>query len=79
MLAVPGCPNTPLVQRRITAALAGRPAVVELVEVADEAEAVRRGMTGSPTVLLGGVDPFASRRRGRSRPPGHDGLPDRTA
>ncbi|MGW7379162.1 hypothetical protein [Streptomyces sp. NPDC054794] len=27
--------------------------------VADEAEAVRRRMTDSPTVLLDGVDPFA--------------------
>ncbi|MFJ5924531.1 pentapeptide repeat-containing protein [Kitasatospora sp. NPDC092948] len=32
---------------------------VDLVEVADEAEAARLGMYGSPTVLIDGVDPFA--------------------
>jgi hypothetical protein len=44
---------------RITAVLAGRQASVELVEVTGEAEAARLGMTGSPTILLDGVDPFA--------------------
>ncbi|MCX4965819.1 hypothetical protein OHA98_13415 [Streptomyces sp. NBC_00654] len=32
---------------------------MELVEVHDEAQAAERGMNGSPTVLLDGVDPFA--------------------
>ncbi|MCZ4507434.1 organomercurial lyase [Streptomyces sp. ActVer] len=59
ILAVPDCPNVPVVRERITAALAGRSAQVELVEVREEAEAARWGMTGSPTVLLDGVDPFA--------------------
>lgn len=59
ILAVPDCPNVPVVRERITAALAGRSAEVELVEVREEAEAARRGMTGSPTVLLDGIDPFA--------------------
>lgn len=35
-------------------------AQVELIEVADEAEAVQRGMHGSPTILIDGTDPFAS-------------------
>jgi hypothetical protein len=60
VLAVPDCPNAPVAAGRITAALAGRPASVELVEVTGEAEAARLGMTGSPTILLDGVDPFAA-------------------
>ena len=60
ILTVPDCPNTPVAAERITAALAGRPASVELVEVTEEAEAARLGMTGSPTILLDGVDPFAA-------------------
>jgi len=60
ILTVPDCPNTPVAAGRITAALAGRPASVELVEVTGEAEAARLGMTGSPTILLDGVDPFAA-------------------
>jgi hypothetical protein len=59
ILAVPDCPNTPVAAGRIMAALAGRPASVELVEVTGEAEAARLGMTGSPTILLDNVDPFA--------------------
>ena len=59
VLTVPDCPNTPAAIERITAALAGRPASVELVEVTGETEAARLGMTGSPTILLDGVDPFA--------------------
>ncbi|MFG2333190.1 organomercurial lyase [Streptomyces sp. NPDC048604] len=59
VLTVPDCPHAPLVLERITAALDGREAEVELVEVRDEAEAARWGMTGSPTVLVDGADPFA--------------------
>src|ERR1700722_17455973 len=60
ILAVPDCPNTLVAAGRITAALAGRPASVELVEVTGEAEAARLGMTGSPAILLDGVDPFVA-------------------
>ncbi|MET9953644.1 organomercurial lyase [Streptomyces sp. NPDC006339] len=60
VLTVPDCPNAPAVQQRIAAALAGREARVELVEIQDEAGAARWGMTGSPTVLLDGIDPFAA-------------------
>lgn len=59
VLTVPDCPNGPVAQERIAAALAGRAAEVECVEVREEADAARLGMTGSPTVLLDGVDPFA--------------------
>ncbi|MER5760586.1 alkylmercury lyase family protein [Streptomyces sp. NPDC002082] len=58
VLAVPECPNAPVALERITTALDGRLAEVELVEVREDAGAARWGMTGSPTVLLDGVDPF---------------------
>ncbi|MEV4453404.1 hypothetical protein AB0K24_50160 [Streptomyces mirabilis] len=60
VLTVPDCPNAPLAQERIEQALNGRAAEVELIEVADEAQAARLGMTGSPTVLIDGTDPFAA-------------------
>ncbi|WP_314241770.1 hypothetical protein [Streptomyces sp. DSM 40907] len=59
ILTVPDCPNVPVVRDRLTAALDGRAAGIELVEVSEEADAARWGMTGSPTVLLDGIDPFA--------------------
>lgn len=59
VLTVPDCPNAPVIRERITAALDGKEAQVELIEVRQEAEAARWGMTGSPTVLVDGVDPFA--------------------
>ncbi|MFD4373833.1 organomercurial lyase [Streptomyces sp. NPDC058486] len=59
VLTVPGCPNAPLAVERVNAALAGREAEVELLEVHDEAQAAAYGMSGSPTILLDGVDPFA--------------------
>jgi hypothetical protein len=46
-------------RERIATALAGRTVPVDLVEVADQEQAAERGMTGSPTVLIDGVDPFA--------------------
>ncbi|MGW6358891.1 alkylmercury lyase family protein [Streptomyces sp. NPDC055092] len=59
VLTVPGCPDGPVMLERITTVLDGRAAEVDLVEVREDAEAKRWGMTGSPTVLLDGVDPFA--------------------
>lgn len=59
VLTVPECPNAPLALARVTAALTGRAAEVELVEVHDQEQAAARGMNGSPTILLDGVDPFA--------------------
>lgn len=58
VLTVPDCPNAPVVRERIDAALAGRVVEIETLTVADEAEAVRCGMTGSPTILIDGSDPF---------------------
>ncbi|MFD3944302.1 alkylmercury lyase family protein [Streptomyces sp. NPDC058579] len=59
VLTVADCPNAQPALERVTAALDGRQAQVELVEVADEAEASRLGMCGSPTILIDGTDPFA--------------------
>ncbi|WP_267037084.1 alkylmercury lyase family protein [Streptomyces sp. NBC_00091] len=53
------CPNAQPALERVTTVLDGREAQVELVEVADEAEAARLGMCGSPTILVDGTDPFA--------------------
>jgi len=59
VLTIPDCPNVPVILSRIATALAGRAASLELVEVTDQDQAARWGMTGSPTILLDGADPFA--------------------
>ncbi|HET9968291.1 MAG TPA: alkylmercury lyase family protein [Streptosporangiaceae bacterium] len=60
VLAVPDCPNVPVLLERLGLVLADYPAVrVVRHVVRDEAEAVRLGMHGSPTLLVNGSDPFA--------------------
>jgi Alkylmercury lyase len=60
VLAVPGCPNGPVLEDRLAAVLDGRAGVwVSLQVVSEEGEAARWGMHGSPTLLIDGVDPFA--------------------
>lgn len=59
VLTVADCPNAQPALERVTAALDGRDARVELVEVTNETEAAQRGMHGSPTILINGTDPFA--------------------
>ncbi|WP_331744321.1 alkylmercury lyase family protein (plasmid) [Streptomyces sp. NBC_01136] len=61
MLIVPDCPNGPVLRERLGLAVAGR-TDVELTEhvVDDQAEAERRGMHGSPTLLVDGRDLFAA-------------------
>jgi hypothetical protein len=60
VLAVPGCPNAPVLNDRLAVVLDGRAGVsVSHLVISDEGEAARRGMHGSPTLLIGGVDPFA--------------------
>jgi Alkylmercury lyase len=60
VLAVPDCPNAPVLSDRLAAVLDGRADVsVSHEVVSDEGEAARRGMHGSPTLLIDGVDPFA--------------------
>ncbi|MCY0940481.1 hypothetical protein [Streptomyces antarcticus] len=60
MLTVPDCPNGPVLKERLALVLPGRTGV-ELTEhvVGDQEEAERRGMHGSPTLLVDGRDPFA--------------------
>lgn len=59
VLTVPECPNARLALERVTAAV-GRATEVELVEVHDEQQAAACGMSGSPTILVDGVDLFPS-------------------
>ena len=58
ILQVPGCPGADLLAARLDGLLAGRARVTRRV-VASQAEAERLGMTGSPTLLADGADPFA--------------------
>jgi hypothetical protein len=60
VLAVPGCPNVMLLEERLAQVLEGRRDVtVSRQVIADEDEAASRGMHGSPTILVDGMDPFA--------------------
>ncbi len=58
ILQVPGCPGADLLAARLDGLLPGRPGVSRRV-VASQTEAERLGMTGSPTLLADGADPFA--------------------
>jgi hypothetical protein len=60
VVAVPDCPNMPVLRARLDEVMAGHPNL-RLIErtVWEEADAVRFGMRGSPTVLVNGIDPFA--------------------
>lgn len=60
VLHVAGCPSLPVLLERLTAVLGVRADVaVERRLIADERAARAAGMTGSPTLLVDGVDPFA--------------------
>lgn len=56
ILQVPGCPGADLLAARL--AELGHPGVVRRV-VTSQADAERLGLTGSPTLLVDGADPFA--------------------
>ena len=59
VLAVPDCPNAPVLEERLAEILAGRPGVSLTRRVITDAnEAARQGMHGSPTLVIGGRDPF---------------------
>ena len=58
ILQVPGCPGADLLAARLDGLLAGRAPVTRRV-VTSQADAERLGMTGSPTLLADGADPFA--------------------
>ena len=60
VLAVPDCPNVKLLEQHLERALEGHHNVtVSRHEIADQDQAARRGMNGSPTLLVDGIDPFA--------------------
>ena len=63
LLHTPGCPNVELIRQRLADALARFPGPAPRVvveEVTDPDETGRRGLHGSPALLIDGVDRFAS-------------------
>jgi hypothetical protein len=59
VLAVPDCPNAPLLEERLADVVTAVPDVtVRRLVVSDEAEAIRLGMRGSPTLLIDDGDAF---------------------
>ncbi|WP_406690660.1 hypothetical protein REH65_33010 [Saccharopolyspora sp. ID03-671] len=59
ILQVPDCPNAPLLRQRLQDAFGDVDLEVAVQVIDDPAVAVRAGMTGSPTLLVDGIDPFA--------------------
>jgi hypothetical protein len=57
ILQVPGCPGADLLAAALDGLLAGRAQVTRRV-VTSQADAERLGMSGSPTLLADGTDPF---------------------
>ncbi len=61
ILQVPDCPNAAVLETRLAPLLAARSDIVLTRQlVTGQADAERLGMTGSPTLLADGVDPFAA-------------------
>jgi hypothetical protein len=61
VLHVPDCPNTAVLTQRLQMLIVWRTdVVVECRVIHSQAEAGARGMTGSPTLLVDGLDPFAA-------------------
>lgn len=62
ILQVPGCPNAVVLEGRIRQAAGDRPVTLEIVHrvIGDADQATAAGMTGSPTLLIDGRDPFES-------------------
>jgi len=60
ILQVPDCPNAAVLETRLALLLADHPGIeVTRHVVTAEDDAERLGMTGSPTLLVDGADPFA--------------------
>jgi hypothetical protein len=61
VLSVPGCPHVALLEDRLAEVIGRRPGVpITHRLIHSEEQAARYGMHGSPTLLVNGVDPFAS-------------------
>jgi len=61
VLTVSRCPNAALLDERLAAAVVGLEGVRVVRRIVhDEREAAALGMRGSPTLLIGGADPFAA-------------------
>lgn len=62
ILQVPDCPNVAVLEQRIRQATAGQPVQLEITRrvIDDPGRAATAGMTGSPTLLVDGCDPFAT-------------------
>jgi hypothetical protein len=59
ILHVPGCPGAAALRRLLAPIVAERPDIqVTWHTVRDEDQARHQGMTGSPTLLVDGADPF---------------------
>lgn len=59
ILHVSDCPNVPPLEARLAEAIGGRSDVeITRQEIGTLEEAAAAGMTGSPTVLIDGGDPF---------------------
>lgn len=60
ILQIPNCPNFPVLEQRIRQAAQALSMPVEVTHrvIGDPAEAAAAGMTGSPTLLIDGRDPF---------------------
>jgi hypothetical protein len=61
LLVIPDCPNEDAAAELITTAVADSRVQASITRtiIASQDQALRRGFTGSPTILLNGVDPFA--------------------
>jgi hypothetical protein len=59
VLSVPECPNVEVLIDRLREVLPGPVAGLDVIVVDDDEQARAWGMTGSPTLLVDGVDPFA--------------------
>ncbi|MEU1208001.1 alkylmercury lyase [Nocardia sp. NPDC005825] len=89
ILQVTDCPNVAVLEQRLRDALTDAGAEIEIEHrvIDDAAEAATAGMTGSPTLLVDGRDPFAvpgqppsvSCRLYRREDGGLDGAPTITA
>ncbi len=61
ILAEPTCPNASVLKARLAEVLDGRAGISISHEVITSSDdAARRGMHGSPTLLIDGADPFAT-------------------